>query len=43
MHREDPEMAAELPTEQLRWLALEALLYESGVNAEQVSTAGEKE
>ena len=43
MHREGPETAAELPTEQLRWLALEALLYESEVNAEQVSTAGEKE
>jgi hypothetical protein len=42
MHREDPEMAAELPTEQLRGSSLEALLDESKVNAEQVSTAGEK-
>jgi hypothetical protein len=36
-------MGAQLPTERFRWLALEALLYELTVNAEQVSTAGEKE
>ena len=35
-------MAAELPPEQLRGSSLEALLDESKVNAEQVSTAGEK-
>jgi len=36
-------MGAKLPTERPYSLALEALLYESEVNAEQVSTAGEKE
>ena len=38
-----PKRPLQLPTERFRWLALEALLYESEVNAEQVSTAGEKE
>jgi len=42
MQRGDRETAVEFPMEQFRGSALEALLDESKVNAEQVSTAGEK-
>jgi hypothetical protein len=42
MQRGDVETAVEFPMEQFRGSALEALLDESKVNAEQVSTAGEK-
>jgi hypothetical protein len=41
MQRGDRETAVEFPMEQLHG-SLEALLDESKVNAEQVSTAGEK-
>ena len=41
--RADPETVATFLPEPLRSLALEDRLYGSEVNAEQVSTAGEKE